>query len=109
MKKVISKLDKIKDAKNDIEEIENVLKFTGNFNKNSKEIYERISIKNEYSPYIYSLKVSYKMNGNIPFLNLDLKSKVHVLRMFIQAIGMYIDKEIGEELDNNKYSREEHK
>ena len=86
----IKKAKKILDANDDIGKIEERLHDSTLFHRKADHLYDELSKKIDYLPYIELGKTANRMNGDIPFKNLNYKYKLNVFRMIRNAILEYI-------------------
>lgn len=69
----IKKAKKILDANDDIHKIEEILHDSTLFHRKADHLYDELSKKIDYLPYIELGKTANRMNGDIPFKNLNYK------------------------------------
>ena len=92
--KAIDKAKKIKDAKDIIQNINELLADSALFRRQANSLYDKISRNIEYRLYIEDAKQKKGIKGNIPFARLDYLPKRNALIVIRDAIKVYVAKTI---------------
>ena len=90
----VDKAKKIKDAKDTIERIDELLSDSILFRHQADSLYDKISKNMDYAPFIATAKAASRMVGNIPFKQLPYQPKRNALIMIRDAIRAYMAKEL---------------
>lgn len=85
---------KFEDATADINKISETLADSASFHHKADDLYDQISKKSDYIPYIIATKTARGMLGNHSFKQLNNQNKRNVLAMIRDAIRTYITKEL---------------
>ncbi len=97
-------LIEISDAEDDICKIESILT-DPQFNAKSTHLYEELTDKDDYLPYIGALKVRRGMVGKQSFGSLSYLQKRDVFRMIKDAIKLYITQKTEDKKRSEKEKR----
>lgn len=90
----ISKAQKIQDAEDTIQKINELLLDSDLFRHRADSLYDKISKNMDYAPFIETAKIASRMCGNIPFRRLPYHPKRNALIMIRDAIKAYVVAEI---------------
>ena len=85
---------KLEDATADVNKISETLADPASFHHKADDLYDEISKKFDYVPYIIATKTARGMIGNLSFKQLNNQSKRNALAMIRDAIDTYIAKEL---------------
>lgn len=86
----VEKAKKIDEANAFITKINEMLNDSFLLNHYADSLYEEVSKKIDYIPFINAAKNSARISGNIPFSNLPYRQKRSALRVIREAIKMYV-------------------
>ncbi len=97
---------KLEEAKEDIDKINKFLEDVSTYHDKADKLYNELNNKNEYATYVFILRKTKNMFGNISFNQLSYHNKREVMKMFKEAISMYMAKEL---VDNTKEEKQGNK
>ena len=92
----IEEIKKIKDAKDDLEKIDEILGDTDKFRQQANKVYDDITHKLEYAPYITAARLKYKLSyGDIPFKDItNYMARRKIISVLREAVSAYIEIEL---------------
>ena len=96
---------KLEEAKEDIDKINKFLEDVSTYHDKADKIYNELNSKVEYFPYVFALRETKNMFGNIPFNQLSYHNKREVMKMFKEAISMYMAKELVDKTKEEKQGK----
>lgn len=88
--KQTKQINKLKDAHDDIEKINETVRTNYAVQKHGSSLYQKLILNQDYGKYIMTLKSLRSMGGNISFERLDENNKKEVLLMIRDAIEIYL-------------------
>lgn len=94
--KDIRKIKSIKDANDDLNKLDELLGDTDKFRLHSNRVYDEITRKPEYAPYIVAARAKYKLAyGDTPFKDItNYMARRKIISILREAVIAYIEIEL---------------
>lgn len=94
----------IKDSRDDLNKLDEILNDTNKFRAHSNKVYHEIADKVDYLPYVIAERAKYKLSyGDIPFENVtNYLARRKIISMLRQAVLAYIEVETGKKVTEDK-------
>lgn len=92
----IKAIKDLKDAKEDLSKLDEILNDVDKFRMKSNKVYHEITGKIDYAPYIVAARLKNKLTyGRIPFENItNYMSRREIISALRQAVNAYIAAEV---------------